>query len=57
MSFLHVVMPVETIDGLLDSVREQVASGRLEADPDFVGNGTRELRRLVATLQMELQVR
>ncbi len=57
MSFLHVMMPVETIDGLLDKVREQVNSGRLEADQEVVPNGTMELRRLVSTLQMEFQVR
>lgn len=61
MSFLNVTIPAESVDQLLDDIREQLLAGRFAVDlPGFhkvVERPTIELKRLIEIIQRELQVR
>jgi len=60
MSFLNVLIPVETISGLTQDIRMQLEAGRLEStteSPLEVDKPTRELQRLVQIFTEQLKVR
>lgn len=58
MSFLHLMIPMETSDDLIAEIRKQVEDGRLEENHGKpVVDPTPELSRLVQMLQGELNVR
>ncbi|KAI9848403.1 MAG: hypothetical protein M1837_000197 [Sclerophora amabilis] len=60
MSFLHIVVPVETTTDLVKDIQKQLEVGRLNVTAgslDVVENPTRELKRLVSFFEAELKVR
>jgi hypothetical protein len=60
MSFLNVLMPIETISGLVQDICNQLEAGRLEYTTGFLGDvnkPTPELQRLVKILAEQLNVR
>lgn len=57
MSFLNVKIPVVTIDSLIDDIRTQVKSGRLNISGEEIRNTTPELDRLCEMLRIEFNVR
>src|SRR5258708_25496424 len=59
MSFLNIMIPVETVTSLIEDIRKQIDVGRLETttgSPLTVDKPTRELSRLNSIFQTELKV-
>lgn len=60
MSFLNIKIPVESLDHVLEVIREQIKADRLEVNSatsvEAIGRPTIEMRRLRDIVQREFKV-